>query len=422
MKRRKSFSSFEEAPRRGPYDEYPMLPPGIDPQLCLSRNDVPQPFYLVCEHDTILLQMSGTGRLYLRESPVLYHKVAPGDFVYVPAGMPSRYVPDTESIQIRYKAEHPGLEGVTWYSEATGARAGTIVWDTAVELPQEGYLRACNAFNADPALRSCAATGETLAPLDLAPFRWRQAADELRAEGADPADAQTGRTLAIAPPDGTKEPLKVNAFAFARVATTMLTPMFPYLSPGSIVPCTSLSRGGPYREMGHFVHYNSLDEVNVNLGNRDFYAKVGHVRVGPNTHGVGARQHDPDAKDEAMLSLSVITQRHPIGEKTEEAFIQTCRSCNHVLYRYEKNVDYSDPSVDPLRAFVSICESSLAAERFNDDDKLRTCPECGTVNEAFPFWSWGWKEYRTRTEAVEVARSSLVAAARTTETAKTAAE
>jgi AraC-like ligand binding domain len=421
MKRRKSFSTFEEAPKRGPYDEFPMLPPGVDPQLCLSRNDVAQPFYLVCEYDTVLLQMSGTGRLHLRESPVLWHRMAPGDFAYVPAGMPHRYVPDTESIQLRYKAEHPGLEGVTWYSEATGARAGTVTWDTSIELPQEGYLRACTAFNADAALRTCKTTGEVLPPLDLAPFRWKDVASELRADGQSGAIPAAGRTLAIAAPDGKKEPLKVNAFAFARVATTMLTPIFPYLSPGSIVPCTALHRGGPYRDMGHFVHYNSLDEVYINLGNKDFYAKVGIVRVGPNTHGVGERTHE-EKDDAAMVSLSVITQRHPLGDKPTEAFIQTCMSCNHVLYRYDKNVDYSDPSVDPLRSFVSICESSRAAETFNNDERLRICPECGTVNERFPFWAWGWKEYRTRTAALEVARESLAAAAHAPQPAKTAAE
>ncbi len=310
---------------------------------------------------------------------------------------------------------------MTWYGEATGARAATVVWDTAVELPQEGYLRACTAFNADPAMRTCKATGEVLAPIDLAPFRWAEAAAELRADGQLSLSQASDRTLEIAPPDGRKEPLKVNAFAFARVATTMLTPIFPYLSPGSIVPCTALHRGGPYREMGHFVHYNSLDEVYINIGNKDFYAKVGIVRVGPNTHGVGERTHE-EKDDREMVSLSVITQRHPFGDKPAEAFIQTCKSCNQVVYKYDKNVDYSDPSVDPLRSFVSICESSLAAEFFNNDEKLRTCPECGTVNEIFPFWAWGWKEYRTRTAALEVARERLIAAADVPEPAKSAAE
>ena len=420
MKRKKSFAIFDEAPKRGPYDEFPMLPPGVDPQLCLSRNDVAQPFYLICEYDTALLQMSGSGRLHLRESPVLYHRLEPGDFAYIPAGMPSRYLPDGESIQLRYKGEHPGREGATWYSETSGARAGTVTWDTAIELPQEGYLRACTAFNADESLRRCSATGEVLPKLDLAPFSWAEAAAELRAEAGTTAAAAPSRD--IAPPDGRKEPLKVNAFAHARIATTMLTPIFPYLSPGSIVPCTALTRGGPYADMGHFVHYNSLDEVYINLGNRDFYAKVGIVRVGPNTHGVGERQHDASKDNSSLVSLSVITQRHPIGEKPAEAFIQTCRSCNHVLYHYDKNVDYSDPSVDPLRSFVSICKSSLAAETFNDDEKLRTCPECGTVNEKFPFWNWGWKEYRTRTAALEVARDSLVGATGAPVAAKTAAE
>ena len=44
---------FDEAAKRGPYDEFPMFPPGIDPQIHVSRNNRPQPFHLICEHDTV---------------------------------------------------------------------------------------------------------------------------------------------------------------------------------------------------------------------------------------------------------------------------------------------------------------------------------------------------------------------------------
>src|SRR5262252_2071864 len=59
MNRSRALSIFQEAKAAGPYDEYPVLPPDIDPQLHLSRNDRPQPFFLICEHDCVLTQMSG---------------------------------------------------------------------------------------------------------------------------------------------------------------------------------------------------------------------------------------------------------------------------------------------------------------------------------------------------------------------------
>jgi len=59
MNRSRALSIFQEAKAAGSYDEYPVLPPDIDPQLHLSRNHRPQPFFLVCEHDCVLTQMSG---------------------------------------------------------------------------------------------------------------------------------------------------------------------------------------------------------------------------------------------------------------------------------------------------------------------------------------------------------------------------
>jgi ribosomal protein L16 Arg81 hydroxylase len=72
-------------------------------------------FYLICEKDSLLTQMAGTGRLLMKYSSVLWESMQPGDFVYIPAGTPHRYVPTTESLQTRYKAEPAGLEGVAWF-------------------------------------------------------------------------------------------------------------------------------------------------------------------------------------------------------------------------------------------------------------------------------------------------------------------
>ena len=54
MRRKNRFETYKEAAARGNYDEFPMLELGIDPQLHLSRNNEAQPFFLICEQDTIV--------------------------------------------------------------------------------------------------------------------------------------------------------------------------------------------------------------------------------------------------------------------------------------------------------------------------------------------------------------------------------
>lgn len=180
MARKQRFATFDEAAKRGPYDEYPMLPAGIDPQIHLSRNDRPQPFFLICQHDTVLVNMSGEGKVEFPDGPVRYHPLVPGDFVYVPSGTPHRIIPDGECVQLRYKPEHPGLEAVAWYCDGCGAELAREVWDTALEVSQEGYLRACRDFNATADRRKCAECGHTHDEIDLAPYRWEAVAAEVK--------------------------------------------------------------------------------------------------------------------------------------------------------------------------------------------------------------------------------------------------
>ena len=86
MARKRMFFTFKEAVERGPFDEYPVLPEETDPQLHLSRNDRVQPFYALCGKDTVIVQMSGTGRVEFRDASVNFFDLEVGDFVYVPAG------------------------------------------------------------------------------------------------------------------------------------------------------------------------------------------------------------------------------------------------------------------------------------------------------------------------------------------------
>ncbi|MGH7907046.1 MAG: hypothetical protein ACREP6_10490 [Candidatus Binataceae bacterium] len=181
MERKRAFNILTAGRAAGPYDEYPALPPNIDPQLHLSRNDRPQPFHLICELDTVLVQITGRAAVEFNESSVKRFPLVAGDFVYVPAGAPHRIVPETESIQARFKARDAGWEGVAWYCEICRAELWREEWNTAEELPQEGYWRSCADFNANPERRTCPNCATIAPAADLTGIRWREIAAELRA-------------------------------------------------------------------------------------------------------------------------------------------------------------------------------------------------------------------------------------------------
>ena len=184
MDRKRALNVFAAAREAGSYDERPVLPEKFDLQLHLSKNDRPQPFFLICDHDTLLVQMSGQAVVEFKEAPVSSHTTEPGTFVYVPAGVPHRIVPISQSVQLRYKAQEPSMEGVAWYCAACGAEVWRVEWELADELPQEGYQRACEAFNADMAKRRCQYCNCQHPAVDLSGIRWNEIARDLRAEAA----------------------------------------------------------------------------------------------------------------------------------------------------------------------------------------------------------------------------------------------
>ena len=187
MPREVMFFAYDEAAKCGPYDEKPMFGDDIDLQIHVSRNDRPQPFYLICQHDTVLVVMSGHGRIDYKKAPVLTQRYEAGDFIYVPAGTPHRIVPREESVHLRYKLPESEREGVAWYCESCGNELRREVWALASELAQEGYQRACAAFNADATARTCRC-GAVHPPVDVAGTRWLEVARELR-EAAQAANA-----------------------------------------------------------------------------------------------------------------------------------------------------------------------------------------------------------------------------------------
>jgi 3-hydroxyanthranilate 3,4-dioxygenase len=180
LERKKTLNVFKEAPHAwGSYDDYPVGPRETDPMPHLSRNRVPQPFFLVSEADQVLIQMAGVGELQLREtSPTRMH-LEPGDTVYIPAGVPSRLFPDGENLQIRLKAHPQVREAVAWY-----CGCGELVHARAIDgpIPQEGYWEAVQLFNADAALRTCPACAAVHPPAELGDIAWAEVAAALRAE------------------------------------------------------------------------------------------------------------------------------------------------------------------------------------------------------------------------------------------------
>lgn len=180
IERKRFLNIFPLAEDTRSYDERPLILEHIDPQLYLSRNDIPQPFFLVCEKDTVLAAMSGDADVEFHDCSVLRHRLATGDFVYVPAGTPHRIVPREPSLHVRYKAREAGLEGVAWYCDSCGTERHRIEWDTADTLPQEAYSRSARYYAEAIAGSACGKCGEPAPSLDLGDIRWDAVAAELR--------------------------------------------------------------------------------------------------------------------------------------------------------------------------------------------------------------------------------------------------
>lgn len=181
LERKKTLNVFKEAQRVwGSHDDYPVGPKGTDPMPYLSRNRVPQPFFLVAEDDQVLIQMSGEGTLELRETEPAVMRLVPGDTVYIPAGTPTRVLPDRENIQVRLRAEPPTREAAAWYCPACGDLVHSE--ELAPGLFHEHAWRAVQAFNADTALRTCKACSHVHPPVDLGDIAWPEVAAALRAD------------------------------------------------------------------------------------------------------------------------------------------------------------------------------------------------------------------------------------------------
>lgn len=175
---------LEMAEEIGPWAERPVTPPFADPQVYMSRGSDPQPFFLICEKDTIVMQVVGAATVQLRYTGVRQTSLEAGDILYVPAGTPCRIEPLEESIYFRFKAAKPGLEGVSWFCPSCDAEVWRYEFDAADQPVQQGYLDGIQTFNAEVGHRTCRVCQAVHPSADAARYDWARLAELVRSETA----------------------------------------------------------------------------------------------------------------------------------------------------------------------------------------------------------------------------------------------
>ncbi|MFC3577461.1 hypothetical protein ACFOZ0_30170 [Streptomyces yaanensis] len=215
-------------------------------------------------------------------------------------------------------------------------------------------------------------------------------------------------TRRIAPPEPDVEPLKVNVYEQMAKAASQLAPLFPYDHAGAIVPCGNVLVGGPGQSYGQFFHWNTVSEVVVCYGSRHSPLAPGQIIATQNLHGVNSRLSDETDSDAA--AVLVVTQHQAEKGDQTEAMIAKCTGCHAELLRHE--YDASPPSAphNDVRQFPTTVGSARFAELRNTDE-VRTCRECGLVNDPFSVVTWGWARQVAQTTAVQAAQSALRQAA-----------
>ncbi len=181
MEAKKVVQLFQEIEKSwGSFDDFPALEPRVDPMPHLSRNTVSQPFFLASEADQNLINVSGEGEIWFGGEISERMRLVAGDSVYLPAGIPSRIITHTPSLQVRFKAEPAGREAVVWYCNGCGAVVSWQDIGATIEIPQEEYWAAVGTFNKDAEQRTCSNCELVHDEVDLGDIAWPDVAKAIR--------------------------------------------------------------------------------------------------------------------------------------------------------------------------------------------------------------------------------------------------
>lgn len=240
-----------------------------------------------------------------------------------------------------------------------------------------------------------------------------------------PADPPARRPRRMPGPSAERPPLKANIFEKMQIANTQLLPLFPYFGPGAMLPCGALMHGGAggfgafgeeAKQFSQFFHYNDADEVTLVWASDGGPRAAGLLLCLGQHHGVKPTLRDPD--DPSSFAIMTITQRQTLEGPQGEAITFRCTQCRETLVHWAYDAtplpeaDARAADADRHPALRTISGSAEAALEYNRGEQQRTCAKCGTVNAPFPLASWGWDTYTASTRAVNQARRTVDAAAR----------
>ena len=136
--------------------------------------------------------------------------------------------------------------------------------------------------------------------------------------------------LVIPPPRRDRPPMHANAFDVAQGSNTQLKPLFPYLHPGAMVPCSALLIGGPDADYGHFFHHNTQHEIVLTLAANGAVLPTGQVFIGAVIHGVNSFLKNE--KDPKSFATFVITQMQAESGVQTEACSLRCEKCHEQIF------------------------------------------------------------------------------------------
>ena len=155
--------------------------------------------------------------------------------------------------------------------------------------------------------------------------------------------------LVIPPPRSDRPPMRANAFDVAQGSNTQLKPMFPYLHPGAMVPCSALLIGGPNADYGHFFHHNTQHEIVLTLASNGAMLPTGQLYVGAVIHGVNSFLKNE--KDPKAFATFVITQVQAESGVQTEACSLRCEKCHEQIFFKEFD---ATPARDAIEFHASL--------------------------------------------------------------------
>ncbi len=216
--------------------------------------------------------------------------------------------------------------------------------------------------------------------------------------------------LVIPPPRSDRPPMLANAFDVAQGSNTQLKPMFPYLHPGAMVPCSALLIGGPNADYGHFFHHNTQHEIVLTLAANGAMLPTGQLYVGAVIHGVNSFLKNE--KDPKSFATFVITQvQSESGVQTEGCSLR-CEKCHEQIFFKEFDATPAPDATEATHPLPSVAALPDLFGEYNNDKARHVCAKCGHVSRDFPVAAWGWDTYAEQSAAAIAARQALTDAAR----------